>query len=114
MLIFLAAFLPTLFREKAAQVDSAGPSVVGLAVRHLERLALCAGYRSTRDRHCLASQELSSLLDLESPTWQDRKTHGCPRGPTSHPQNVPRESELGCTPHPRGVAQAWHPYRGAA
>ena len=97
MLIFLAAFLPTLlpifssraalelenlvlrhqngraaaFREKAAQVDSAGPSVVGPAVRPLERLTLRTGYRSTRDRHCLASQELSSLLNLENPTWQD-------------------------------------------
>jgi len=97
MLIFLAAFLPTLlpifssraaleleslvlrhqngraatFREKAAQVDSAGPSVGGPAVRPLERLTLRTGYHSTRNRHCLASQELSSLLNLENPTWQD-------------------------------------------
>src|SRR5215472_8851193 len=73
MLIFLATLLATLssiLRSRAAlelenlalrhqigvlqqvppaspQVDSTGPCVVGLAVRHLERLALGLGYRQT-------------------------------------------------------------------
>src|SRR5215469_12446739 len=41
---------------------STGPSVMGLAVPHLEPLALGAGHRSTRDGDCLASQGLWSVL----------------------------------------------------
>src|SRR5438105_13517076 len=120
MLIFLAAFLPTLFsifRSRAAL------ELENLALRHqigvlqrsvrkrprltpLDRLlwvwlfAIWSDWRSAlaivqpRDCHCLASQELSPLLALEGPTWQDRQSHGCPRGPTSPPQHEHRGSEL--------------------
>jgi hypothetical protein len=38
-----------------------------MAVRGLERLAVCFGHRQTGHRHRLAPQGLSSVLDLESP-----------------------------------------------
>src|SRR3984893_16110591 len=87
-------------RKKALQVDSTGPSIVGLAVAHLERLALGAGHRSTRDGHCLASQEVPSLLGVEDSAGPAGKTHASPRGPRPDPQDVPRKPHLGCTPHP--------------
>src|SRR5215472_6426220 len=100
MLIFLATLLATLssiLRSRAAlelenlalrhqigvlqqvppaspQVDSTGPCVVGLAVRHLERLALGLGYRQTGNGGCLASRRLSPLLDLESAAGPTRTT----------------------------------------
>ena len=39
--------------------------IMGLAVPHLERLALGAGHRPARNGRGLASQGLSSFLDLE-------------------------------------------------
>jgi hypothetical protein len=75
------------------------PLVVGLAARHLERLALRAGYRSTRDRH-----ELSFLLDLENPTWQDGKTHGCPSAKCSTATTESERSIFDCyAPRRSGV-----------
>src|SRR5215472_17592727 len=42
--------------RKRPKVDSTGPSAVGLALPRLERLALGAGHRSTRNGACLASR----------------------------------------------------------
>jgi putative transposase len=78
---------------------------VDLSVPPLERLALRAGYRSTRDRHCLASCRLSFILDLEGAARPTGTTGYFARGPRSDPQDVPGESQLGCTPHPRGTPQ---------
>ena len=44
------------------------PPIMGLAVPHLERLALGAGHRPARNGRGLASQGLSSFLDLEGTT----------------------------------------------
>ena len=100
------------FREKAPQVDSGGPPSVGLAVPHLERLALGAGDCSTRDRPGLAPQGLWSLLGMEDSARPAGKTHACPGSPQPDPQDVPRESHLGCAAHPRRVAQTRHRHRG--
>ena len=57
---------------------AARPRVLGLAVAHLERLALSAGYRSARYGPGLASQRLSALLDPEDPAGPARKTNRPP------------------------------------
>ena len=44
---------------------------MGLAVPHLERLALGAGHHPARNGRGLASQGLSSFLDLEGTNFQD-------------------------------------------
>ena len=44
---------------------------MGLAVPHLERLALSVGHRPARNGRGLASQGLSSFLDLEGTNFQD-------------------------------------------
>src|SRR5258705_10350861 len=75
-------------------------------------LALGAGHRSTRHRPCLASCWLPPVLDWESPAWPTGTARRFSRASRSDPQDVPGESELGCTPHPRGVAEAWHQNRG--
>src|SRR6516162_7000498 len=90
------------FREKAPQVDFGGPpSSVGLAVPHLERLALGAGDCSTRDRPGLAPKsfrlfwaskirrgrpgrptlahevrDLTRRMCRENPTWGAPRIHG--------------------------------------
>jgi hypothetical protein len=61
----------------------------------MERLALGAGHRSTRDRPCLASCWLSPVLDLEGAARPTRTTGHFSRGSRSDPQDVPGESELG-------------------
>lgn len=98
-------------REKASEINTWGPPVVGLAVPHLERLALGAGHRQARNGHCLASRRLSPVLDLKGAARPTRPTRRFSRGSRSNPQDVPRESELGCTPRSRGVAQARHRHR---
>jgi hypothetical protein len=52
-------------RKKSPKIDSSGPPIMGLAVPHLERLALGAGHHPARNGRGLASQGLSSFLDLE-------------------------------------------------
>ena len=58
-----------------------------------------------------ASCRLSAVLDVEGPARPTRTTAHFARGSRSDPQDVPGESQLGCTPHPRRNAQARHPHR---
>src|SRR5262249_27216282 len=49
-------------------------------------------------------------------TWKVRRgqpwpTAGSQRRARTDPQNEPRQSALGCAPHPRGIAQTRHRYR---
>src|SRR5215472_14100356 len=86
--------------RKRPKVDSTGPSAVGLALPRLERLALGAGHRSTRNGACLASPWLRSALGVEDSAGPPGETRASPRRPLSDPQNVPRKPHLGCAPHP--------------
>jgi hypothetical protein len=58
-------------RGKTAEIDSSGPPVVDLPVPPLARLALGAGHRQARNSHCLASCQLSAVLDQGTgrPGW---------------------------------------------
>jgi hypothetical protein len=51
--------------ENITPLDSSGTPIMGLAVPHLERLAPGAGHRPPRNGRGLASQGLSSFLNLE-------------------------------------------------
>ena len=51
-------------RRKVRQVDSAGPSLMGLAVPHLERLALGVDHRSAGDGDWTASATVRSARGL--------------------------------------------------
>ena len=55
---------------------------------------------------------LASLLGMEDSAGPAGKTHAGPRSPQPNPQDVPRESHLGCAAHPRRVAQTRHRHRG--
>src|ERR1039457_1662232 len=68
-------------------------------------LALGPPDRETGNRHRLAPQGLSPLLDLEEPT-SERPTVCTPRDPRSDPQDESCQSTLGRAPHTRRVAQA--------
>jgi hypothetical protein len=48
---------------EAAEIDTTRSSPVGMAVRGMERLAICSGHRQTGHRDRLAPQELPSVLD---------------------------------------------------
>src|SRR5207302_1798503 len=67
--------------RKRPQVDSRRPPPLGLAVSRVERLALGAGHRSTRNRHCLASCRLSPVLDQEGAARPTGTTGHFARGP---------------------------------
>src|SRR5258708_21380957 len=54
--------------RQTTETDTGGSPAVGLAVRRLERLAVQRLDRQGRDRHWLAPERLSPVLDLEDPT----------------------------------------------
>jgi hypothetical protein len=67
----------------------------GLAVRGVERLAVCSNHRQAEHCHCLAPQELQSVLDLESPSRPTGAANGVERNPPIDSDDEPRESALG-------------------
>ena len=84
-------------RREARQVDPGGPPRVWAWLSHI-----WSDWRSA----------LASLLGMEDSAGPAGKTHACPRSPRPDPQDVPRESHLGCAAHPRRVAQTRHRHRG--
>jgi transposase InsO family protein len=68
-------------------------------------LAFGPGHRQARNGRGLASCWLSPVLDLEGAARPNRTAGDCPRGSRPDPPDVPEESRLGCTPHPRRAAQ---------
>src|SRR5256885_2103694 len=59
----------------------------------------------------LASCRLSFVLDLEGALRKTWTTRHFKRSPRSDSQDVPGESRLGCTAHPRRTAQTGHRHR---
>jgi len=92
-------------RKKTPEMDLSGPPVVDLSVPVLARLALGAGHYEARNGSSLASCRLSPVLELEGAARPTRPTAHFERGPRFDPQDVPGESMLGCTPHPRRTSQ---------
>src|SRR6266852_3219247 len=84
---------------------------MGVAMRSLERLAICLGHRPAGNRHWLAPQGLPAVLDLESSPWPTWSPTGVERNPPTDSEDEPRESALGRTSHPRRIAQTRHRYR---
>jgi hypothetical protein len=97
--------------QEATEADCGRPHSVGLAVRSLERLAICPRHRQARNCHCMAPEGLSPFLDMEDPTRPSRTASSSKRGPRSDPQDESRESALGCSPHSRRTAQTGHRHR---
>jgi putative transposase len=65
----------------------------------MERVALCARHGQARHCHCLASEGISTVLDLESPPRQARAPGGITGASCPNPPYEPRESRLGSTAH---------------
>src|SRR5207302_1318762 len=97
--------------RKAPKIDRGRPPAVDLSVAPLARLALGVGHRQARNGRSLASCRLSFVLDLEGALRKTRTTRHVKRGPRSDSQDVPGESRLGCTAHPRRTAQTGHRHR---
>src|SRR5467141_1569680 len=132
MLIFLTTLLASLasiFRSRASlglenlalrhQIDrsagkrpklTAGDRLLWICLS-LALLALGVGHRQARNGRSLASCRLSFVLDLEGALRKTRTTRHFKRSPRSDSQDVPGESRLGCTPHPRRTAQTGHRHR---
>src|SRR5437773_8516682 len=97
--------------RKASKIDLGRPPAVDLSVAPLARLALGIGHRQARNGRSLASCRLSFVLDLEDALRKTRTTRHVKRSPRSDSQDVPGESRLGCTAHPRRTAQTGHRHR---
>ena len=81
-----------------------GTLLLGVTVQELEGLAPGAGHRETGDGRGLASQGLSSVLDLDSQA--EERTSGIqPRDESSDPEDGRCQPALGRTPHPRRAAE---------
>ena len=102
---------PPALSQEASEADRSKPCRVGLAMRNLERLAICSGGRQAGNGHRLASERLSPFLDMEDPTRPSRTASNSKRGPRSDPKNQPRECALGYPPHPRRTAETGHRHR---
>src|SRR3989440_861421 len=99
--------------RKAPKIDSGRPPAVDLSVAPLARLALGVAHRQARNGRSLASCRLSFVLDLEGALRKTRTTRHFKRSPRPDAQDVPGESPLGCTAHPRRTAQTGHRHRAA-
>src|SRR5437016_2598337 len=94
--------------RKAPKIDRGRPPALYLSGAPLARLALGVGHRQARNGRSLASCRLSFVLDLEGALRKTRTTRHFKRSPRSDSQDVPGESRLGCTAHPRRTAQTGH------
>src|SRR5947209_788427 len=63
---------PSTLGQEATAIAQLGSLVLGRAIAGMERVALCPGHRQARNGHSLASEGISIVLDLESPTRQAR------------------------------------------
>src|SRR5215469_18057777 len=95
-------------RRKTPEINLWRSPLVDLFIPPLAQLALSAGPRQDRNGCGLASGRLSPLLDLEGAARPTRTTRHSARGPRSHPQDVPRQPPLGCTPPPWRTTQTRH------
>ena len=78
----------------------------------LGRLAFFPAHRPTGNRHCLAPQELPTVLEVESSTRSAGPSAGVDGNPSADPKNEPREPALGGSSHPRRIAEAGRRCRG--
>src|SRR3982074_803593 len=99
---------------KRPKIDRGRPPAVDLSVAPLARLALGVGHRQARNGRSLASCRLSFVLDLEGALRKTRTTRHFKRSPRSDSQDVPGESRLGGTAHPRRTSQTRHRHRARA
>src|SRR3982751_1801148 len=83
-----STWCPATVCEEAEAVHY-GSNSVGLAFVRLERMAEQCLHRQSSDCDCLASQGLSTVLDLEGTAWQKRPADGAARGPRADPDHEP-------------------------
>ena len=69
--------------QEATKADRNRPYSVGLAMRRLERVAICLGDRQAGNGHRLAPERLLPFLDMEDPTRPSRTASSSKRGPLS-------------------------------
>src|SRR5215813_6330441 len=96
---------------EATETHVSRSTLVGLAMRGLARLAILLGHRQAGNRHWLASQGFSVVLDLEGSSWPTGASTGVQRDSPTDSQDEPRESALGCAAYAWGIAQAGHRHR---
>ena len=83
--------------QETTEIELWRSPLLGLPGPPLARLALHVSHRETGNRRGLASQRLPAVVDSEGSTRAARSTWHCRRDPRPDPQDVPRESQLGCT-----------------
>ena len=89
-----------------AAAPDARPLVLGHPFPPLAALARGAGDRKAGNRHRLAPQGISCILDLEIQARQTRTASGAQGCPRTHPSNVSGEPLVGCSSHPRRTHEA--------
>jgi hypothetical protein len=72
------------------RTDVRRPTLMGVAVRGLDRLAVFLGHRQTGNRHWLAPQGLPAVLDVESSSRPTRAPTGVERDPPTDSEDEPR------------------------
>ena len=82
--------------------------LLDLVVSAVALLATCPRDRPAPDRPGLASPWLRSLSEMEESQTRAGQAGGLARRESTDPQDERFQPWLGCTAHPRRVAQAWY------
>jgi transposase InsO family protein len=84
---------------------------VGLAFVRLERIADQCLHHQSSNCDCLASQGLSTLLDLEGATWQARPADRAASGARADPDHEQRKPDMGRSAYSRRAFEARNRHR---
>ena len=90
-------------RLQAPPPHAIGPSTLGLALPHLERMESVASNASAGHRHPMASSGFSPLLAVEESSSQSRPEDHFPGHHCLDPADEPRQTAVGRTSHSRGT-----------
>jgi len=93
-------------KRQACEDQQAGSDSLGVAVQGLAQLALGARDRTAGNRGEMEPFRLQALLALAVQEEEGGSAKTGHRDPPIDPENVPRESDLGCTEDSHGVGTA--------
>ena len=89
------------FSSDTAETDDRRPNLLAWAEAALDRLEILFSHRQARDGRRLASEGLSSVLAMEEPERQARKTWCAARRSRSDSNDESQQPTLGRTSHSR-------------
>ena len=95
------------FREKAHSVSEQRPPSLGLAFSVLVGVAASPGHYSTENGRCLASDGLSTVLEMEESNWAAREARHSEGSSGPHSADGSSQSSLGSSQKFTANCSSW-------